>query len=553
MTVFDSVDKNIKLDELKSENIESKFSNDLLANATANNNNDKFDETKSKIIENVAITVDGISSKKTVDDPDDKKLLRKLDLHVIPGMTLLYLLNYLDRVNIGQAKLNGITTSLNLSSAQYNACLSVVYVTYVAFEVPSNLILKKLRPSRWIPLIMVTWGIVTTLTGLVNSYGSLLACRLLLGAPEAGLFPGATYYLSSWYKRRELSWRVSILFSAATLAGTFGGILAYGINHMNGLGGQEGWRWIFYIEGIVTVIVGVLAFFFINDFPSDRPKFLTESECNRVLVRLRTDAGPGGAEHFSWKQVVSAFLGWKLYIWSLNYLGILVPLLSLSLFLPTIVQHLGFVSYKAQLLTAPPYAFAFITTVTTAYFSDKYARRGIFILFWLLITMIGYLILIVVDNLAAKYFAVFLAAGGIPPCVATCIAFISGNTSPQTKRATSLAFMISVGNCGGIISGQIYLSQDAPRFILGHAINLGFCILAIICTSILMIGLGLENRRRDRLYGPSTNIVTTHTNTTVDMFGLGSAEDRRRWGYENMSEQEIRDLGDKHAAWRYIL
>ncbi len=367
------------------------------------------------------------------------------------------------------------------------------------------------------------------------------------------LYLGATYYLSSWYKRCELSWRVSILFSAATLAGTFGGILAYGINHMNGLGGQEGWRWIFYIEGIVTVIVGVLAFCFISDFPSGRPKFLTESECNRVLVRLRMDAGPGDAEHFSWKQVGSAFLSWKLYIWSLNYIGILVPLLSLSVFLPTIIQNLGFASYKAQLLTAPPYAFAFITTVTTAYFSDKYVRRGIFILFWLLITMIGYIILIVVDNLSAKYFAIFLVAAGIPPCVATCITFLSGNISPQTKRATSLAFMISVGNCGGIISGQIYRSEDAPRFILGHAINLGFCTLALICTSILMIGLQLENRRRDRLYGSTTNIVTIHTDTTVDVFGLGSAEDRRRWGYENMSEQQIHDLGDNHAAWRYIL
>ncbi|CAF1203484.1 unnamed protein product [Adineta steineri] len=496
-----------------------KINHDLFADGIVEINNDLDHQLKLKIIDdtsNGSIFVEEI-----VDDPDDKKLLRKLDLYLIPGMTLLYLLNYLDRVNIGQAKLNGITTSLHLTSAQYNTCLSVVYVTYVAFEVPSNLILKKLRPSVWIPIIMVTWGIITTLTGLVNSYGGLLACRLLLGAPEAGLFPGATYYLSSWYTRRELSWRVSILFSAATLAGTFGGILAYGINHMNGIGGQEGWRWIFYIEGIITVVVGVLAFFFISDFSSNRPKFLTESECNRVMVRLQRDAGPGGSEHFSWQQVSAAFLDWKFY--------------------------------KAQLLTSPPYAFAFITIVTTAYFSDKYVRRGIFILFWLVITMIGYIILIAVNNLGAKYFAVFLAAGGIPPCVATCITFLSSNTSPQTKRATSLAFMISVGNCGGIISGQIYRTQDAPRFVLGHAVNLGFCVLAIICISILMIGLRLENRRRDRMYAPVTNNLPTSSTTVVDVFGLGSVEDRKRWGYENISEEQLRDLGDKHAAWRYII
>ena len=126
------------------------------------------------------------------DDPDDKKLLRKLDLHLIPTMTLLYLLSYLDRVNIGQAKIDGLMESLKLSSAQYNACLSVFFATYVIFEIPSNLVLKRLRPSRWIPMIMIAWGIVMTLMGLVNSYGSLLACRLLLGAAESGLFPGLT-------------------------------------------------------------------------------------------------------------------------------------------------------------------------------------------------------------------------------------------------------------------------------------------------------------------------------------------------------------------------
>jgi len=124
------------------------------------------------------------------DDPDDRKLLRKLDLHLIPTMTLLYLLSYLDRVNIGQAKIDGLTDSLHLTSAQYNACLSIFFATYVAFEIPSNLVLKKLRPSRWIPMIMIAWGIVMSLMGLVHSYGGLLACRLVLGAAESGLFPG---------------------------------------------------------------------------------------------------------------------------------------------------------------------------------------------------------------------------------------------------------------------------------------------------------------------------------------------------------------------------
>ncbi len=371
---------------------------------------------------------------------------------------------------------------------------------------------------------------------------------------------GAAFYLSSWYKRRELSWRISILFSAAALAGAFGGVLAFAINKMNGIGGQEGWRWIFYIEGIATVIVGTIAFFLINDFPSDRPKFLTEEECDRTISRLQNDAGPGAGEHFSWKQVRAAFSDWKIYVFCICYIGIVEPFYSLSLFSPTIVQSLGFKDYRAQLMTAPPYALAFITTMITAYFSDRYTRRAVFILFWITITIIGFIILIVVQDLHVKYFAVFLTTAGISPCVATCITFISCNISPPTKRATALAFMLSVGNSGGAISGQIYRLIDEPRYILGHAINLGFCVMALIAACILYISLRLENRRRDRLYGSAvtnsteTNLITTSTNKPiVDVFGLSSEEDRRKWGYENMSEKDIRDLGDKHAAWRYIL
>ena len=334
------------------------------------------------------------------------------------------------------------------------------------------------------------------------------------------MFLGATFYLSSWYKRRELSWRVSILFSAAALAGAFGGILAFAISRMRGLGGQEGWRWIFYIEGIGTVIVGALAFFLINDFPSNRPKFLTEEECDRTIRRLQIDAGPGAGEHFSWKQVRAAFTDWKIYVFCVCFIGILQPFYSLSLFSPTIVQSLGFSGYRAQLMTAPPYAFAFVTTMITAYFSDRYTRRAVFILFWLSITSIGFIILIVVKDLNVKYFAVFLAAGGISPCVATCITFISCNISPHTKRATALAFMLSVGNSGGAVSGQIYRSKDAPRFILGHAINLGFCGMGLITAFILFVSLRLENRRRDRLYGPES-CSSTYKSSSCRCIGIG--------------------------------
>ena len=159
-------------------------------NSPSNYTNTEFVKEESIKEESVVQESNDIVINSKEDDPGDRKLLRKLDLHLIPTITVLYLLSFLDRVNIGQAKLDGLTVSLKLSSTQYNACLSVFFVTYVIFEVPSNLILKRLRPSRWIPTIMIAWGIVMTLMGLVQSFGGLIACRLFLGAFESGLFPG---------------------------------------------------------------------------------------------------------------------------------------------------------------------------------------------------------------------------------------------------------------------------------------------------------------------------------------------------------------------------
>src|SRR6266536_5328517 len=187
-----------------------------------------------------------------IDHVAEKKLVRKLDIHIVPMVMLAYLLCFLDRVNIGNARLYRLEEDLGLHGMQYQTAMSLLFATYVTAELPSNLVLKNFTPSRWIAAITTLWGIISTLTGVTQSFGGLIACRLLLGLVEGGLFPGLAVYLTFFYTKREIALRVGYLFVSAALAGACGGLLAYGIGFMDGLAGQRGWRWIFIIEGIVS-------------------------------------------------------------------------------------------------------------------------------------------------------------------------------------------------------------------------------------------------------------------------------------------------------------
>lgn len=200
--------------------------------------------------------------------------------------------------------------------------MSILFVTYLLFEVPSNLVLKLFTPRRWIAFIAAAWGIIATLTGLVNSYGSLIACRLLLGAVEAGLFPGLTVYLTFFYTKRELALRVGYLFVSAAVAGALGGLLAYGIGHMDGLHGMSGWRWIMIIEGIPSFLLGVVTYFALpND--AETAYFLDENE--RALMRLRHAREYGNtasSREFSKKDMMCAFKDWKIWAFCVAQFGV---------------------------------------------------------------------------------------------------------------------------------------------------------------------------------------------------------------------------------------
>lgn len=252
-----------------------------------------------------------------------------------------------------------------------------------------------------------------------------MAARWFLGMTEAGLFPGVTYYLSCWYRRRELSLRVAIFFSAAALSGSFGGLLAAAIKNMSGLGGRPGWAWIFILEGLLTVVVGFASFRFVHDFPdSATTTFLTPDERARVIRRLADDnqssAGAAG-EAFRWAYVRAALTDWKTYMWMVVHMGPAMPIYSFSLFLPSIIANLSFTTpdsvVRNQLLTVPPYAAAAFVTILFGYLSDSQGKRARFILMAAVMAITGVSMLMASTNPNVQYSGTFLAAMGLYPAV----------------------------------------------------------------------------------------------------------------------------------------
>jgi MFS family permease len=176
--------------------------------------------------------------------------------------------------------------------------------------------------------------------GLVHNFQGLMAARWFLGVTEAGLFPGVSYLLSSWYKRSEFGIRIAIFFSAAAVAGSFGGLLAAAISNMKHVGGKPSWAWIFILEGLATIVVGVASFWLVYDFP-DEAKFLSEDDRKRVLRRLAEDKQASAEhEHFKWEYLRQCVTDWKTYTSAMIFMGCACPLYAFSLFVPTIIKEL---------------------------------------------------------------------------------------------------------------------------------------------------------------------------------------------------------------------
>lgn len=472
------------------------------------------------------------------DDIDRAKLTRKIDLRVLPIFTLLFLLSFLDRGNIGNAKIEGLAEDLNLEGNQYNLCLTIFFIFYATMEVPLNMILKRWKPNLFVPLTVALFATVMTLMGTVQNYAQLMATRALLGFFEAALFPGISYILSMYYRKNELLLRQAIFVSAASAAGAFSGLLAAAISNMDGVGGYEGWRWIFILEGLLTFVFGVASFWWFPKYPKDA-SFLTEREREYVLWnvhhltnqdKVHPDAPKGEDQSSDRSFIWAVFKDLNCWCQLFSYLGVALPTYGLSMFMPTIVKNLGYTSIKAQLMTVPVYVVSAVWSILQGWLSDKTGLRSPFLAFNYLCMIVGFICCICLDprvNPNGIYAAIYIIGLGMYPAIPLSIVWNANNLAGSYKRAIGIGFQIGLANYGGAFVSNFYRNQDSPRYVLGHALTLAFVCIGALGMVIAVISYSYTNKK--------------------ERIALEAGE------YDHFSEEELLKMGDKSPYFTYRL
>ena len=241
------------------------------------------------------------------------RLNRRCDFYLLPPLFLVWFFPFIDRVNIGNARIQGLEHDLHLTGSQFNVVLVVFFVSFIIFEVPSNLAMRRISPRIWLSSQVVLLGLFTVCQGLAHTYAQLIAMRVFVGVFEAGLIPGSVFLLAAYYPRFQLQWRLSLLNISTALASAFGGLLAYAIAGMSGTRGYLGWRWIFIIEGAISIGLGLICFFTVPSWPSTA-SFLTEED--RVLLRQRLDDGADVAkmDRMDAKAIKRCLTDWKIWL-----------------------------------------------------------------------------------------------------------------------------------------------------------------------------------------------------------------------------------------------
>ncbi|OBT74363.1 hypothetical protein VF21_06798 [Pseudogymnoascus sp. 05NY08] len=429
----------------------------------------------------------------------DKKLLRRLDLHVLPWLCLLYALSLFDRNSISTAKIVGLVDDLKLLGNHYSVALLSFFPTYILIELPANTLIRKFGPKRMLTCMILCWGTVAMCFGFVNTFTQLIALRVLLGIFEGGFNPACVYLISSWYKRYEVQQRIAIWYISGSFISGFSGIISYGLSNMEGVGGLRGWRWIFIIPGILTICMAVPIFLFVSDFP-EKATWLRPDELERIKSRLDEDRGEKMEDKITRKVLIEVYSDWKLWVLSLLHFFITSGAYAMSFFTPSILRGFGYDVALSQILVTPPYVCAALCAVGSSILADRYCKRSPFLVGFMMLAILGIVLIGWGHNTGMKLTGVFFAITGTTCATPAVLAFMVNNIVGSAKRQAGIPLQLMFGGLGGVAPSLWFRNQDAPYYMPGLYASLTSFSMCAIGTGLMALYYRNQNRKADK-YG----------------------------------------------------
>ena len=394
---------------------------------------------------------------------------------LIPFLFLLYVVSYLDRINVGFAALQ-MNRELGFSAAVYGLGAGVFFIAYVLFEVPSNLALDRVGVRFWIARIMITWGVVSSAMMFVKGPTSFYALRFLLGAAEAGFFPGIILYLTRWFPAEERAHAVAWFMTATALAGVIGAPLSGTLLALDGVRGLGGWQWLFLLEGVPAVALGIAVPFYLPERPADA-RWLTPAE--RALMTARVAADLEAARANGTHEIGAAFRSGRVWLLGTVYFCLVLALYGIGFWLPQIVQALsGLPTFGVAMVSALPYAAAAVTMVPIGRRADRSGDHGRWVAGCAAVGSAAFLTAAAVRGPVPSLAAISLAAVGIwgtfGPFWSLPASFLSGPAA-----AAGIALVNSIGNVGGFVGPYLvgYVREATGSFAAGLVV-LGLALAA---------------------------------------------------------------------------
>ncbi|KAG5978556.1 hypothetical protein E4U55_006063 [Claviceps digitariae] len=391
-----------------------------------------------------------------------------------------------------------VMPDLHMHGYDYNITITIFYIAYIVFELPIMLLIKWMGPGWFLPLATILFGITSITTAFVQNRGQLIGVRFLLGIFETGMFPGIAYYLTRWYRRAELAFRLSLYIVMSPLAGAFGGLLASAILSLPHFGGLHDWRMIFAIEGIATVVVGMVALVILTDRPQSA-RWLSDEE--RKLVVARVESERLGSEmldrisktKFMRGLVCPTTLGMSLISTFHN-----INVQGLAFFAPTIIQTIfrDRSVVQLQLLSVPQYVVGACFLLLFSYISWRIDRRMVLLIMSLPLVMVGYSIFLATDVSSTRYAATFLISSSVFVIGPVGNAHVSANVVSDTARNAAIGMNIMFSNIGGLIAGWSFLPWDSPSYHIGNGLNLATAGMTLVVCIIMWLWMKSDNRKR---------------------------------------------------------